>query len=85
LCAQIKKIAYNHGGLMIDSSITRWHLEIALIELSMLFFNISATELRAVTPYLSPYNTILTYLLFERNVLGRLLWEDASEEILELF
>ena len=64
-----KKITYNHGGLLLASSITRWYLAIVLIESCVLFFNISATDLRAATPCLS-HSTALRYLLFERNGLG---------------
>ena len=77
----------------LASSITRWYSAIDLIESSMLFLNISETDLRAATPCLSTYSITLRNLSFVRNALGRLpcmwfdrsiTWEDALEETSKL-
>jgi hypothetical protein len=60
-----------------------------LIDSSVLFFNISTTDLRAATPYLSADSRAFRYLSIARTVLGRLLcwsfsssmpWEGALEK-----
>ena len=78
---------------LLASSITHWYSAIDLIESSALFLNISATDLRAATSYLSAYSTALRYLSFVRTVVGRLpcmwfdrsiTWEEALEETSKL-